>query len=212
MPANQPFEITSETNVPIPVGAENFLAPANQDTDITPVSQPPNSNWCWAACTQMVLQYFQQKVDQCQVVKLLRQMPGGGFPQIDCCNQPIDNGCLQTGLGASTNSLPALYLANWSNITTCNIVPGEPPKPGAPSQDFNTFVSNHFSQKNSPLQLWITLPGDISHNVLVTYAEVQSTIVALSIIDPKGDLTASFTTTDALLGKIESWSWTWAFT
>lgn len=40
------------------------------------------TEWCWAACAQMIAAFFQQTVtDQCTFAKLL-------FPDADCCNDP----------------------------------------------------------------------------------------------------------------------------
>lgn len=57
--------------------------------DVGPLFQD-GPQWCWAACIAMVRAFFQQPVDQCQIVKKV-------FPAKDPCSEPIvqrTEGCL----------------------------------------------------------------------------------------------------------------------
>jgi Papain-like cysteine protease AvrRpt2 len=57
--------------------------------DVGPLFQD-GPQWCWAACIAMVRAFFQQPLDQCQIVKKV-------FPAKDPCNEPNaqrTEGCL----------------------------------------------------------------------------------------------------------------------
>lgn len=46
--------------------------------------------WCWAASGQMVMDYLGHDVHQCT-------QADNRFGRTDCCNQPVPDGCVQTG-------------------------------------------------------------------------------------------------------------------
>ncbi|HKQ50800.1 MAG TPA: C39 family peptidase [Pyrinomonadaceae bacterium] len=55
------------------------FGPQPHTLDITRIGQE-RDNWCWAACVQMVMQFFDQDVSQCQVASR--------FFEDDACNDP----------------------------------------------------------------------------------------------------------------------------
>ena len=66
------------------------------------------TNWCWAACTEMVLHYYgNPDARQCEFANSL-------FNQTQCCEDPTDPACNQTCTG---NDVEAVY-ANWNIRST----------------------------------------------------------------------------------------------
>ena len=80
--------LRSNNAFPIVTAAPPPGAPlTSQNLAIAHVEQE-KSEWCWAACTQMVLTSFGQQVEQCEVASVL-------FP--DCCDRADDDDtCNQT--------------------------------------------------------------------------------------------------------------------
>lgn len=65
------------------VAAEAALP--SRDLEITPVIQK-QSQWCWAACVEMVLTHFQRREDQCRIVDAKRRFVdnSGASPGTPC--------------------------------------------------------------------------------------------------------------------------------
>ena len=66
------------------------------------------TKWCWAACTEMVLHYYDNpNARQCEFANWL-------FDQTQCCEDPANPACNQT---CSGNDVQAVY-ANWNILST----------------------------------------------------------------------------------------------
>ncbi len=73
---------------PLDSTAAPALAPAGQSLPVPAVSQR-SENWCWAACMQMVINFFGNPADQCDIVNR-------HFGQTTCCQAPNDPACNQS--------------------------------------------------------------------------------------------------------------------
>ena len=83
---------------------------------LTPVLEIPwtaqeQEAWCWAACAQMVINYFdsEEKVSQCELVRYLRRHIKR-LPNINCCNSPRRKACSEAY--ADHPDISAVY-ENW---------------------------------------------------------------------------------------------------
>lgn len=85
--------------VPVAVGLKSFAlgevalaeaaapAPPGKDLKIKPVVQK-QSQWCWAACVEMVLAHYQRHQNQCAIVAAKLELDDNN-PH-DCCNREDD--------------------------------------------------------------------------------------------------------------------------
>jgi len=79
--ASQGFAMAIRTNTPFEIGSGPSSA-SSQNLNIPHVEQQ-KTEWCWVACTKMVLTVFEQDVDQCKIASIL-------FPSDGCCQSLND--------------------------------------------------------------------------------------------------------------------------
>jgi hypothetical protein len=81
-----------------------LLFPIKLNAQVLPVKayQQEQSNWCWAAVTQSVLDYYGYSLSQCEIVNFARERANNGrYGTEDCCENPTGqcNGTGYSGIG-----------------------------------------------------------------------------------------------------------------
>lgn len=68
-----------------------YLAAPAQELKI-PITIQEQSNWCWAACSEVVLDYYKTVKTQCEIAEWTRTAAYPFFGDVNCCQDP-SKGC-----------------------------------------------------------------------------------------------------------------------
>jgi len=147
-----------------------------------PQAQP---EWCWAACAQMVLQFYGQTVQQCELASKL-------FGQA-CCDDP---GSLLCNDPAQVPDIAGVY-RQWGRNAV--LVQGQ--------VSFETLQSE--INANRPVEIGFAWNNGGGHQVLVCGWNIDSTGPYLLVNDPEwGSGAVYYVNLQAAYGW-GSWQWTW---
>lgn len=70
--------------------------------------------WCWAASSNMIIRYYNNDVDLCEVVEYARTKNPSRFGTQNCCSTPTPNDCIKTNyIDGSTNGGITDILLHW---------------------------------------------------------------------------------------------------
>jgi hypothetical protein len=144
------------------------------------------TEWCWAACAQMVLQFYgNSSVQQCDLASKLFGEPCCANPDSPLCNEP-----------AQVPDLAGVY-AQWGRNAV--LVPGDVP--------FETLQSE--INANRPIEIGFIWNDGTGHQVLVCGWNIDGTGPYLLVNDPKwGSGAVYYSNLQAAYGW-GSWKWTW---
>lgn len=108
--------------VSIVLVSANLLSTQNQAVSLrkqkilqVPLAAQESDMWCWAACTQMILEFMGEQVPQCKQVNLSLELS-------NCCNSPTPDDCDESGwpefyrYGFSSDSVDAPL--SWQQLKT----------------------------------------------------------------------------------------------
>ena len=70
-----------------------YLAAPAQELKI-PITIQEQTNWCWAACSEVILDYYKFSKTQCEIAEYARTAAFPIFGNTDCCKDP-SQGCNQ---------------------------------------------------------------------------------------------------------------------
>ncbi|MGE5393921.1 MAG: papain-like cysteine protease family protein [Candidatus Saccharibacteria bacterium] len=70
-------------------------------------------NWCWAMSDQMIINYYGNNVQLCDVLEFARQRDTTYFGSVNCCENPWEK-CCKTGLVSANESI----INHWSISNT----------------------------------------------------------------------------------------------
>ena len=156
-----PIEIEPGKGIPIVVPApqpsldgeltstENLLT-ADEVPQAQPLAVPwqeqEHENWCWAACTQMVLQFHEKPVKQCDVARKK-------FTDQNTCN--VENAILNCDEGCTETEVAHIY-------SKFKITP-------TPKPSFVEFevLENEINTHKRPVEVGLQWPGNGRHLVIV---------------------------------------------
>jgi len=144
------------------------------------------TEWCWAACAQMVLQFYgDASVQQCDLATQLFGEPCCANPDSPLCNEP-----------AQVPDLAGVYANRGRNAV---LVPGYVP--------FETLQDE--INANRPVELGFVFNNGTGHQVLVCGWNIDATGPYLLINDPQlGSGAVYYVNLQAAYGW-GSWQWTW---
>lgn len=174
------------SGIAIDIPAEG-LATAGGCPTIPEVAQGP-TEWCWAACVEMVLRSNGSAVDKCDVVN--KQ-----FDQTTCCQAPDSNSCNQP---MPIGQIQAVYQA-WGV--------------SAPFIDNQlTFESLQAETSNGhPVQVGFAWNGDTGfHVALVTCTSTDNVGPIVRVNDPLYNSGLVYYQNLQLAYGLGTWCWTWA--
>ena len=139
--------------IPIPFAIPKDLSPA-----ITLVQQD-QTNWCWAACTMMVANFYGVAgYTQCKLANMF-------FGQSTCCQSGDSDVC---NLGLEINQIAAVY----SNMAiVCNYINGP-----VTLDVLNTQVN----LQGNPVEISVAWSGSGSHVVIISGVDANSQVITVN--------------------------------
>jgi Papain-like cysteine protease AvrRpt2 len=169
--------VKNSTPKAVPLTAAPFPPPLD-----VPLLVQEGYHWCWAACAQMVLQYYGDLLSQqCQLATLLTEFDG-------CCADPPT-----CDIPCGTSDVAWLY-----NALGLDAVPG-----GLAVAPFATF-HQEFAAKR-PVQVAVQQFGREGHALIARWAGLQGGAESVLLNDPLGAVTSLLYSEIAAIG-VESWT------
>jgi hypothetical protein len=164
------------------------LAPQAQVVLPVPYYTQQQTNWCWAACTEMVITYFNTDAQQqCQIVSAV-------LNRKDCCNNPLPGPC---NVGLAANAICGVYTR--FHLGNCNNTGAQ-----VPFGNLKTAIN----AKRVVEVWWLWTGGHSAHVVLaVGYDDDNSQV---RIFDPwYGPAWMTYATVQSAGGRGGSWTNSW---
>ena len=150
-----------------------------------PFWEQVGDNWCWAASLQMVLDYYQQSVQQCEMANLLLQLP------VDCCGWPVPSwDCDQK---CDVVDVAWLYGQYGLVCTPVGAVP-----------DHADLVQEITEQR--PVEVALKRDSKSGHAVVLRWAGTDAGVPSVLVNDPLQGANTSFSYQGMIdTGATESW-------
>jgi Papain-like cysteine protease AvrRpt2 len=157
----------------------------SQGRTVPQISQK-ETKWCWAACAQMVLQFYGKAVEQCSLAAQL-------FGYLGCCSEASSPLCNNP---AQVPDIADVYTGNGYTATLIN--------DSIPFEALQTEIN-----ANHPVEVGFDWNNNNGHQVLVCGWSIDSTGPLLLVNDPAYGSGAVYYVNLLVAYGWGSWRWTW---